>query len=70
MVILQVLQIVSAILVIGSILLQAQGGGLSPAFGGGGEFYRSRQSLEKVLIGITIASSFSLALISILLLGK
>lgn len=70
MVLLQVLQIVAAIFVVGSILLQAQGGGLSPAFGGGGEFYRSRQSLEKVLIVITVASSILLAVCSILLLGK
>lgn len=70
MVFLQILQIVAAVLVVGSILLQAQGGGLSPAFGGGGEFYRSRQSIEKVLIGITIVSALLLALFSILLLQR
>ncbi|MBI2442444.1 MAG: preprotein translocase subunit SecG [Candidatus Levybacteria bacterium] len=67
MVILQILQIVAAIIVIIAILLQAQGGGLSPAFGGGGEFYRSKQSLEKVLIGVTIVSSILLAVFSVLL---
>lgn len=70
MILLQILQIVAAILVVGSILLQAQGGGLSPAFGGGGEFYRSRQSIEKVLIGITIVSALLLALFSVLLLQR
>lgn len=70
MILFQILQIIAAILVVGSILLQAQGGGLSPAFGGGGEFYRSRQSIEKVLIGITIVSSLVLAACSVLLLSR
>ncbi|MDP3941808.1 MAG: preprotein translocase subunit SecG [bacterium] len=70
MVLLEILQIIAAILVVGSILLQAQGGGLSPAFGGGGEFYRSKQSIEKVLIGITIVSSVLLAVFSVLLLSR
>ncbi|MEN9407762.1 MAG: Preprotein translocase SecG subunit [Candidatus Parcubacteria bacterium] len=70
MIFLQIVQIIAAVLVVGSILLQAQGGGLSPAFGGGGEFYRSKQSIEKVLIGITIVSAFVLAACSVLLLGQ
>ena len=70
MILLQIVQIIAAVLVVGSILLQAQGGGLSPAFGGGGEFYRSKQSIEKVLIGITIVSAFVLAACSVLLLGQ
>lgn len=70
MIFLQILQVIAAVLVVGSILLQAQGGGLSPAFGGGGEFYRSKQSIEKVLIGVTIISAFVLAVCSVLLLGR
>lgn len=68
--ILEVLQIIAAFALVGSVLLQAQGGGLSPAFGGGGEFYRSRQSIEKVLIGITIISASLLGVFSILLLNR
>ncbi|MEM4230503.1 MAG: preprotein translocase subunit SecG [Candidatus Pacearchaeota archaeon] len=50
-----IIQILIAVLLIGSILLQMQGSGLSKTFGGGGgEFYRSKQSMEKFLFWITI----------------
>ncbi|MCX6812372.1 MAG: preprotein translocase subunit SecG [Candidatus Berkelbacteria bacterium] len=52
---LQIIQIVLAVLVIASILLQQQGSGLGSAFGGGdGNFYRSKRGLEKVLFYATI----------------
>lgn len=66
--ILHIGQIIVAALLIGAILLQAQGGGLSPVFGGGGEMYRSKQSVEKILIAATIILSLALAGISIALL--
>lgn len=65
---LHILQIIIAVLLIVSILLQAQGGGLSPVFGGGGEMYRSKQNVEKFLIGATIILSVLLALLSVALL--
>jgi len=58
---------VSALLII-AILLQSQGGGLSPVFGGGGEMYRSRQNIEKFLVGATIFLTVLLAGLSIALL--
>lgn len=61
-------QIVVAILLVGSILLQAPEGGLSPVFGGGGEMYRSKRNVEKFLIGATIGLSLLLAILSVLLL--
>lgn len=63
-----VLQILIAILLIGAVLLQMQGGGLSGVFGGGGEFYRSRRSLEKFLVMATIVLSSLFAILSIILL--
>lgn len=64
-----ILQIIVAVALIGVILLQAQGSGLSSAFGGGGgEFYRSKQSLEKMLIYATILLSVLFGVISIVLL--
>jgi protein translocase SecG subunit len=66
--ILNILQIIAAIVMVVSILLQAQGGGLSPAFGGGGEMYRSRQSIEKILIVLTAVSAVVLAICSVILL--
>ena len=48
------LQITTAILLIGAILLQSRGQGLGSSFGGGGEFYRSKRGLEKLLFWATI----------------
>lgn len=49
-----ILQIIISFLLIGAILLQNQGQGLSASFGGGGEFYRSKRGLEKLLFWATI----------------
>lgn len=65
---LYILQIIVAALLVAAILLQAQGGGLSPVFGGGGEMYRSRQNVEKFLIGATVVLSLLLSILSIALL--
>lgn len=61
-------QIIVSVLLIVAILLQAQGGGLSPVFGGGGEMYRSKRNVEKFLIYATIILSIILAALSIALL--
>lgn len=66
--IITIAQIIIAVLLVISILLQAPEGGLSPVFGGGGEMYRSKRNVEKFLIGATIALSFLLAVLSVLLL--
>ena len=50
----EIAQLILAILVIISILLQQQGSGLGSAFGGEGNFYRSKRGLEKVLFYSTI----------------
>ena len=51
---LEIAQLVLAVLVIISILLQQQGSGLGSAFGGEGNFYRSKRGLEKLLFYCTI----------------
>lgn len=48
------LEIIISILLIAAILLQTRGQGLSSSFGGGGEFYRSKRGLEKLLFWATI----------------
>lgn len=69
MIILNILEIIVACLLIVLILLQMQGSGLSSAFGGGaGEFYRSKRSIEKILIWATVIDAIVFAVISILLL--
>lgn len=63
-----IIQIVVAVLLIVVILLQAQGTGLAGTFGGGGEFYRSRRSAEKVLVWITVGLIVAFAIVSVVLL--
>lgn len=63
-----VAQIVVAALLIAAVLLQVQGSGLSTVFGGGGEFYRSRRSMEKILVWATIILMLLFAVLSIILL--
>jgi len=67
-VILNIIEIIIAALLIGAILIQSQGAGLSGAFGGGGEFYRSKRSVEKLLVYVTIFLASVFAIFSILLL--
>jgi preprotein translocase subunit SecG len=51
---LQIGQIIIAIAVATSILLQARGTGLSSTFGGESTAYRSRRGLERTLFRLTI----------------
>lgn len=63
--ILAVLQILICIALIAVILLQAPEGGLSPAFSGGGEMYRSKRNVEKFLVVATIVLASLLVLLSL-----
>ncbi len=63
-----VLQSIVGILLVIAILLQAPEGGLSPAFGGGGETYRSRRHVEKFLVIATVVLSSLLVIFSLVLL--
>ncbi|MEK7560117.1 MAG: preprotein translocase subunit SecG [Patescibacteria group bacterium] len=47
-------QIGVSLLLIGAVLLQQKGAGLGTAFGGSGQFYRSKRGLEKILFIATI----------------
>jgi len=49
-----VIQIVVSIAVISVILLQAKGVGLCRAWGGDGEFYKSRRGVEKFIFQLTV----------------
>lgn len=66
--ILTIVQIIIAVLLIGSILLQAPEEGLSPVFGGGGEMYRSKRNVEKFLVISTIILAILLVISSLVLL--
>jgi len=52
--ILNIILIVVSVLLIICILLQSRGSGLSSLFGGGGEIYRTKRGMEKVIFTSTI----------------
>jgi protein translocase SecG subunit len=60
-------QIIVAIFLIISILLQKRGEGLGAAFGGGGGFYATRRGLEKKIFWLTII--FAIIFIALALLN-
>lgn len=62
-------QILVAILLIGAILLQGRGSGLTASFGGVGKTFHTRRGLEKVLYYATIllAVLFTLTLMAVVL---
>lgn len=62
--------IIVAVLLVLVILLQMQGSGLSGAFGGSGEMFRSKRSFDKFLIWATVVLTIIFAGISILLLVR
>lgn len=53
---LNIIQIVTAILLILFVLLQQRGSGLGGAFGGGGEVYQTKRGVEKGLFVATIVT--------------
>ncbi len=52
--VLNIVEIVLAVLLIAGILLQARGAGLGSAFGGDGNVYRTRRGIEKRLHVATV----------------
>jgi preprotein translocase subunit SecG len=63
---LQIAQIVIAVAVSSSILLQARGTGLSSTFGGESTAYRSRRGLERTLFRMTVVLIVVYVIVSIL----
>ena len=60
-----VFQVLVAFALIGIVLLQAKGQGLGNIFGGGGETYRTRRGVERVLFRTTIALIITFVALSI-----
>lgn len=52
--ILNIAEVVLAVLLIASILLQSRGAGIGAAFGGNGNVYRTKRGAEKKLFQATI----------------
>lgn len=70
MILIKIIQFVIPILLVGAILLQSKGTGLSSSFGGSGGVYRSKQSIEKYLMWATILLAFFFGVISLLFTPK
>ena len=66
--VLVITQLIIAVLLIASVLMQMQGTGLTSSFGGSGEFYRSKRSVEKLLMYATVVLAVLFAVTSIVLL--
>lgn len=62
---LTIFQIVISTLLILTILVQEKGVGLSAAFGGGGEFYKSKRGIDKILFIATVILSILFILTSL-----
>jgi len=62
--ILQILQVIIAILLMIAILMQNKGSGLSGVFGGGGNVYQTKRGLEKTLFTSTIVLAVLFMLMS------
>lgn len=63
---LSIIQIVSSLLLVGLILLQAKGTGLGAAFGGETMFYRTKRGAEKLIFAATVTLSVIFLLTSLL----
>jgi preprotein translocase subunit SecG len=66
--IVRIIQIIISAILVGLILIQQRGSGLSSIFGGGlgGEFYGTRRGLEKIVFILTIIFSVLFVLSAIL----
>ncbi len=62
---LALIQIVLSVLIIGCVLLQAQGSGLGTTWGGGGETYHTKRGVEKVVYYATMVLLALFILVSI-----
>ncbi len=63
--ILNIVEIVLAVLLIIGILLQARGSGLGAAFGGDGNVYRTRRGIEKRLHIATVIIAIAFFLVAL-----
>ena len=67
---LDIIQIITAILLIVAILMQSRGTGLGAAFGGSDNIYRTKRGLEKSLFAFTVVLAvvfLSIAVINVII---
>lgn len=64
----QIIQMVLAVLIIVTVILQSRGSSGGMAFGGNGESYRAKKGIERLLFYATIVFSALFAAVSIIAL--
>lgn len=67
---LPIIQMILSVLLVAAILLQQRGSGLGAAFGGGGDVFRTKRGVEKILHYATIGLAmlfFGNAILTVLL---
>ena len=62
---LSIIQIIISVLLIGVILLQTRGSGLSSIFGGESTFYHTRRGIEKFVFWATVVLAILFVAVSI-----
>ncbi len=62
----QIVQIIIAIALVVSILLQARGAGLGSVFGGTGTVFKTRRGIDKILFRMTVAFTVLFVLVSLI----
>jgi len=62
----EIVQIIVAIALIASILMQARGAGLGSVFGGTGAVFKTRRGIDRLLFRMTIVFAVLFALVSII----
>ncbi|MBI4099648.1 preprotein translocase subunit SecG [Candidatus Microgenomates bacterium] len=67
--VLTIIEIVVAVALVATVLLQVKGTGLGSTFGGGGELYQSKRGVEKIVFYATIALAAVFGLLSLLLIA-
>lgn len=63
---LNIIQIIVSVALIGVVMLQAKGGGLTSLFGGEGSIYHTKRGLEKTLFKFTIGLSILFGIVSLM----
>ena len=62
---LNIIQLIVSIALIGLLIMQAKGGGLSKMFGGEGSIYRSRRGVEKTVFNFSIGLIVIFVIVSV-----
>ncbi len=64
---LMIVQVIVSFMIVGLVMLQNRAEGLGSMFGGGGEIFRTKRGVEKVMYNLTIILTVIFALLSLVI---